>query len=150
MPEIAEKTTHMERVSDDTERDVLRMLCAGYLEDHIGEEFDATVVCVSKDCLTVELDNLIEGTIRVKDLPGNYVHSPESYSLVSLDNEDNYYVGDRLRIKLKSASKETKKIDFTVVEKINETDIVNSGEINRAVKIKAKSEMNNKSKRRRK
>ena len=38
----------------------------------------------------------------------------------------------------------------TVVEKINETDIVNSGEINRAVKIKAKSEMNNKSKRRRK
>ena len=70
--------------------------------------------------------------------------------LVSLDNEDNYYVGDRLRIKLKSASKETRRIDFTVVEKINETDIVNSGEINRAVKIKAKSEMNNKSKRRRK
>ena len=150
LPDIAERTTHMERVSDETERDVFRMLCAGYLEDHIGEEFDATVVCVSKDCLTVELDNLIEGTIRVKDLPGNYVHSPESYSLVSLDNEDNYYVGDRLRIKLKSASKETRRIDFTVVEKINETDIVNSGEINRAVKIKAKSEMNNKSKRRRK
>ena len=148
LPEIAEKTTHMERVSDDTERDVLRMLYAGYLEDHIGEEFNATVVCVSNDCLTVELDNLIEGTVRVKDLPGNYVHSPESYSLVSLDNYDNYYIGDRLRLKLKSSSKETRKIDFTVVEKINETDIANSNEINRAVKIKAKNE-NSRSRKRR-
>ena len=150
LPEIAEKTTHMEKVSDETERDVLRMLYAGYLEDHIGEEFNATVTCVSKDCLTVELDNLIEGTVRVKDLPGNYVHSPESYSLVSLDNEDNYYIGDRVRLKLKSSSKETRKIDFTVIEKINETDIVNSNEINRAVKIKAKNEMNKEQNRRRK
>lgn len=150
LPEIAEKTTHMERVSDDTERDVLRMLYAGYLENHIGEEFDATVINVSKDCLTVELDNLIEGTVRVKDLPGSYVHSPESYSLVSLDNEDNYYVGDRLRLKLKSSSKETRKIDFIVVDKINETDIVNSREINKSVKIKAKREINSKLKKRKK
>ena len=150
LPEIAEKTTHTERVSDDTERDVLRMLYAGYLEEHIGEEFDATVICVSNDCLTVELDNLIEGTVRVKDLPGNYVHSPESYSLVSLDNEDNYYIGDRLKLKLKSSSKETRKIDFIVVDKINETEIANSNEINRAIKIKVKNENNNKSKRRKK
>ena len=138
LPDISDRTTYTEKVSDETERDVMRMLCAGYLEDHIGEEYDATVTCVSKDCLTIELDNLIEGAVRVKDFPGVYVHSPESYSLVSLDGEDNYFVGDRLRVKLKSASRETRKIDFTVVEKINENNIANSDKINNDVKIKEK------------
>ena len=138
LPDISDRTTHTEKVSDETERDVMRMLCAGYLEDHIGEEFEATVTCVSRECLTIELDNLIEGAVRVKDLPGNYVHSPESYSLVSLDGEDNYFVGDRLKVKLKSSSRETRKIDFTVVEKINENNIVNSDEINNKAKIREK------------
>ncbi len=138
LPEIAEKTTHMEKVSDEVERSVLRMICAGYMEGHIGEEFEGTVTCVSNGCMTIELDNHIEGTVRVNDLEGSYVHSPESYSLVSLDGKDNYFVGDRLRLKLKSASRETKRIDFTVIEKLNQTEIVNSDSINNAVKIKAK------------
>ena len=82
----------------------------------------------------------MEGTVRVRDLKGSYVHSPDSYSLVSLDGEDNYFLGDRLRLRLKSASKELKRIDFEVVEKINETQVQNSDSINQAVKIKAKTE----------
>ena len=76
---------------------------------------------------------MIEGTVRVKDLPGVYLHDPENYSLISLDNYDNYYVGDKLKLKLKSASKDTRKIDFTVVGKISESDIVSTI---RNVKIK--------------
>ena len=140
LPEIAEQTSRQERVADDTERDVLRMLCAEYMEDHIGEEFDATVICVSQDCLTVQLDNMMEGTVRVRDMKSSYAHSPESYSLVSLDGEESYFIGDRLRLKLKSASKELKRIDFDIVEKISETQVQNSDRINKAVKIKAKKE----------
>ena len=58
---------------------------------------------------------MIEGTVRVKDLPGNYLYVPENYSLISLDNYDNYYVGDKLKLKLKSVSRDTRKIDFTVI-----------------------------------
>lgn len=139
-PEIAERCSHTERVADDCERDVTRMLCAEYMESHIGEEFEGTVTYVSGDCLTVQLDNMIEGTVRVRDLKGDYVHSPESFSLVSLDGFDNYFVGDRLRLKLERASKIGKTIDFSVVEKINETQINNSQAINTKVKIKGKNE----------
>ena len=140
LPEIAERTSHMERVSDEAERDVLHMLCAKYMEDHIGEEFEAVITCVSQDCLTVQLDNNIEGTVRVRDLPGDYVYSPDSYSLVSLDGNDNYYIGDRLLLKLKSSSKETKKIDFTIINKISQTKINDSERINKKVMIKAKTD----------
>jgi len=132
-PIIAENTTHTERISDDTERDVFRMFIVDYMNNYIGQEFEATVLYVSKNCLTVEINNMIEGTVRVKDLPGVYLHDPENYSLISLDNYDNYYVGDKLKLKLKSASKDTRKIDFTVVGKISESDIVNTI---RNVKIK--------------
>lgn len=140
LPEIAEHTSHQERVSDDTERDVLRMLCAEYMEKHIGDEFDATVICVSQDALTVQLDNMIEGSVRVRDLKGDYVYSPESFSLVSLEGRESYYIGDRLHLRLKSANKELKRIDFEVVEKIHETSIRNSQSIQNFVKIKAKNE----------
>lgn len=140
LPAIAEQTSHQERVSDDTERDVLRMLCAEYMQDHIGEEFEATVTCVSSDCLTVQMDNMMEGTVRVHDLKGSYTYSPESYSLVSLEGEDSYFLGDRLYLRLKSADKELKRIDFEVIDKIYETSVHDSEKINRDAKVKAKNE----------
>ena len=140
LPMIAEQTSRQERVADDCERDVLRMLCAEYMEDHIGEEFDGIVIGVSSECLLVQLDNLMEGTVRVRDLKGTYVHSPESYSIVPLEGGEPYYIGDRLHLKLKSASKELKRIDFEIVEKLNETQIQNSDSIQMAAKIKAKKE----------
>lgn len=139
-PEIAERCSHTEKVADDCEREVTHMLCAEYMEGHIGEEFEGTVICVSGECLTVVLDNMIEGTVRLRDLKGDYVHSPESFSVVSLDGFDNYFVGDRLKLKLERASKVSKTIDFSVIEKLNETQVSNSREINNKVKIKGKNE----------
>ena len=138
VPDIAERTSHTERVADECERDVLRMLCAEYMEKHIGEEYEGTVTCVSADNIVVELDNMMEGTVRVKDLKGPYVFSPDTYTLVSLDGDDDYSIGNRLRLKLKEASKEAKKIDFTIIDKIKDTSINNSDEINKQVKINAK------------
>lgn len=137
-PEIAERASHQEKVADDTEKDVLRMLCAEYMENHIGEEFDGTIINLSGDCMVVQLDNLIEGTVRVKDLEGRYVYSPTSYSLVSLNDRENYYIGDQLHLRLKSSSKETRKIDFDVLYKISETSISHSDEIHEVVKQKVK------------
>ena len=142
VPEIAEKTSHTERVADECERDVLKMLCAEYMQDHIGEEFDATVTCVSSDNIVVELDNMMEGTVRVKDLKGPYVFSPDTYTLISLDGEDDYSIGNRLRLKLKEANKEAKRIDFTIVDKLKDTEIYNADEINTNVKINAKKKRN--------
>ena len=140
LPAIAEQTTRCERLADDTERDVLRMLYCEDMQDHIGEEFNGLVVSASSECMVVQLDDMKEGTVRVRDLKGDYVYSPETYSLVSLDGYDDYHLGDYLKLKLKYASKENKKMDFTVVEKINETDILHADSIHQVVKIKAKEE----------
>ena len=140
IPEIAERISYTEKVAEKLAQRVFRMQCAEYMSQFVGEEFEATVVGLSDECLLVQLDNMIEGTVRVRDLKGDYVCCDQSYSLLSLDGEDDYYLGDQLLLKLKSSSKETRKIDFIVLEKIKETDIQNVEEKNQAVKIKSLNE----------
>lgn len=138
LPEIGGVSSSREKTADEAEQNTLRMKCCEYMEEHIGDEFNGTVIGISDKGITVELDNMIEGFIRLKDLKGEYVYSSESFSMVSLEGFDNYYVGDRLRLKVSAASKEDKKINFSVVEKLEENKTVNADSINRDVKVFAK------------
>ena len=142
--ELAAQATKTERVSDTAEDIVLRMKCSEYMSKHIGEEFEGTIISVSDRNIVVQLDNLIEGRILTKSLKGPYIYNPESFTLVSVDGNENYYYGDRLRVRVKSASKEEKTIDFEVVEKIDENFIRDKNSSNKeAVYVYKKREENN-------
>lgn len=138
--EIAPHVSKTERTADSAELAVLDMQCAEYMANHIDEEFNATIIDLSNRGITVELDNHVEGRVRIKDLPGDYVYNPETYTLISLDNFENYYIGDSLKIKVKSASKKDKSVDFKVVEKLEENTLRNVNDINQMVKSMAREE----------
>ena len=138
--EIAPHVSKTERVADEAELAVLDMQCAEYMEQHIGEEFTATVIDLSGRGITVQLDNYVEGRIRLKDLPGEYIYNPETYTLISLNDKDNYFIGDVLKIKVKEASKKDKSIEFKVIEKLEENELHNVQELNNVVKVKAKED----------
>ncbi|MCG4840958.1 S1 RNA-binding domain-containing protein, partial [[Ruminococcus] torques] len=65
LPEVAEHTSVTERRGIDTERDVDSMKKAEYMEDHVGETFDAVVSSVMKFGLFVALENTVEGLIHI-------------------------------------------------------------------------------------
>lgn len=125
--DIGYHTSKMEKQADECEKNVLYMKCSEYMENHIGEEYDGTIICMSDRGLHVELDNYIEGRVRIYDLPGLYKYNPETFTMESFEGNDNYSVGDRIHVKVKAASKEEKTIDFEVIEKIipdiNENDL---------------------------
>ena len=138
--EICPHVSKTERIADEAELAVLDMQCAEYMEGHIGEEFTATVVDLSSRGLTVQLDNYVEGRIKIRDLPGEYIYNPETYTLISLSDKDSYFIGDVLKIKVKAASKADKSIEFKVIEKLEENELKNVQELNHAAKIKAKED----------
>ena len=41
---------------------------------HIGEEYRGTVIGVSNHGLQIQLDNLVEGKVRMRNLSGNYAY----------------------------------------------------------------------------
>ena len=132
---ICTNSSQLERVANSCQEYVLRMQTAGYMENKIGMEFSASIIDISSRGLTVLLDDyLVEGFINTSSLGGRYCFSPDSYSLVSLDNSMDYYIGDILKVKVKSASKSEYKIEFEVVEKIKENRTRNADVINNSVK----------------
>jgi len=135
--DYATQASRMERVEEEVEKNVALMDTAVYMNQFIGEEFEGTVICVSNNGLTIQLDNLLEGRVRTRNLDGEYAYNPETYTMLSLEGKDNYYVGDRLRLKLIIADKNTKSVDFEVKEKLKENRIVDEASNNK-VKFKAR------------
>lgn len=141
--EIGQHSSKMERIADDAETKTLNMRCSEYMMKHIGEEFEGTIIGISHHGIQVQLDNMIEGKIRYKNMPGDYVYNSETFTLVSLDGRDNYFIGDRLKVKVVDANKENKTIDFSVVCKVEENYIQNSDDSNNYVKMLARKDRAN-------
>ena len=67
---VADHSSAKERASINCEREVEDMKMAEYMEKHIGEEFEGMISSVMSFGMFVELDNLIEGLVSVKDMKG--------------------------------------------------------------------------------
>jgi len=134
LPEYASQASKMERVEEDVEKNVNLLDTAVFLSRHIGEEFIGTVISINNGGLVIQLDNLLEGRVRMRNLPGEYVYNPQTFTLLSMNDFDSYYVGDRLKVRLESTNKELKTVDFSVVEKIYENPIQDFSNSNQFVK----------------
>ena len=116
LPFVAEHSSKMERASVDCEREVEDMKMAEYMEDHVGEEFEGMISSVTNFGMFVELDNLIEGLVPIKDMKGFYHFDENTMTLTS--EKIKYSLGERLLVKVVRASKEEKIIDFEIVKKL--------------------------------
>ena len=117
LPEICAHSSKKERDSIDCERDVENMKMAEYMESHIGEEYDGIIDSVLSFGMFVELDNLVEGLVHVKDLKGDfYDYIEETNSLKGQRTGKIYTLGQKVRIKVIGASKENSTIDFEIID----------------------------------
>ena len=133
LPEICYHSSKMEVTADTTERIVDSMKCAEYMSRHVG-----TIIEISGSGMTVQLDNLIEGRVRYRNLDGDYMYNPDTFSLISLDGREDYFVGDQVKVKVTSADKEKKSIDFKVMEKLYDNSNKNVRKQNDYVKVKTR------------
>ena len=115
---IADHSSDRERASVDCEREVEDMKMAEYMESHIGEEFDGMISSVTSFGMFVELDNLIEGLVPLRDMPDFFIYDEERMTLTGEKSHVKYTIGERVRVKVVRASKEDKTIDFEIVKKV--------------------------------
>jgi len=114
---IGEHSSEMEQCSIECEREVDDMKKAEYMMKHIGEEFTGIVSSVTNFGMFVELPNLIEGLIRLDSLKDDYYEFDEvTMSITGKQSKKRYMLGDTLRVKVISANKEARTIDFAIVE----------------------------------
>ncbi len=115
----AEHASIMEDKSVKCERAVEKYMSAKYMENHIGEKYDAVISGVSRDGIWVQLDNLIEGLIRISEIGNDYFDFDERLQIIKGRRSGKIYrIGEKLRVVVINASKEESEIDFGVVKKI--------------------------------
>ena len=115
---IADHSSERERASVDCEREVEDMKMAEYMEKHIGEEFEGMISSVTSFGMFVELPNLIEGLVPLRDMDDFYHFDEEHLTLTGEKTHMKYVIGEKVLVKVVKASKEDKTIDFEIVRKI--------------------------------
>ena len=113
LPILTSDCSDCERRAIECEREVDDMKKAEYMMDHIGEEFTGMISGVMSFGMFVELPNLIEGLVKIDDLTDDhYVFDETTFTLRGNKNKRGYRLGDEVKVKVKSANKETRTVDF--------------------------------------
>ena len=113
LPEVAVKTSALERRADEAERETDKLKKCEYMSRHIGECFDGVISGVTNWGLYVELPNTVEGMIRMTVLDDDYyIFDEQRYELVGELTKKTYKLGQPIRIQVLSTDRLLKTIDF--------------------------------------
>ena len=113
----AKASSERERVATKAERDSEDMKKAEFMQDKIGQEFDGIISSVTQFGIFVELENTVEGLIRFENLGNEYfIYDEERKRLIGENSNKVYKIGDKVKIRVISANKLLRQIDFEIVK----------------------------------
>ena len=111
----ARESSEREKIATKVERESEDLKKAEYMEGKIGEEYEGIVSSVTQFGIFVELPNTVEGLIRFDDLGDEYfIYDENRKRLIGERTNKTYQIGDKVNIRVKSASKMLRQIDFEV------------------------------------
>ncbi|KEZ22571.1 ribonuclease R [Ureaplasma diversum] len=113
---ITSNSNKTEIIAVKTERDVNAAKFAEFMSTKIGQEFNATISTVTSFGVFVELENTIEGLVRIKNIGNDFFEFvPENFTMVGQKTNKVITVGQKVRVRVLEANKITRKIDFEII-----------------------------------
>ena len=113
----AELSSAAERKAIEAEREVEKLKKAEYMTYHIGEEFDGVISGVTNFGLYVQLENTIEGLIKIDSLYDDYYdYNQEKYALMGRRTNKVYKLGDKIRIFVDDVNTDRSEINFLIAK----------------------------------
>lgn len=111
--EASDQSSLRERNSQDAEYECEDMKKAEYMENRIGMIAEGVITSVTGFGFFVELENTVEGLVPMHSLYDDfYNYDAERMELVGQRTHRTYRIGMKVKIRVVSASKENKRIDF--------------------------------------
>ena len=115
---IADECSLTERRAADAERELVDWKKAKFMEERLGEEFDALVISTAKYGLFVELTDLfVEGLVPIDTLPGDrYTYHENVRKIIGQRTRREFSIGDRVRVILDRVDPLERKLQFSLHE----------------------------------
>ncbi len=109
----AAESSATERKAQELEREVEKLKKAEYMEKRIGECFEGVVSGVTAYGMYVQLENTVEGLVRLESLEDDYYsYEPEKYRLIGRLSRKTYNLGDIVDVEVEAVDLYRKEIDF--------------------------------------
>lgn len=103
-----------EQAAEKVERDVDDLYRVFYMTHHIGEEFEGKISGVTNFGIFVELENTVEGMVRISDLPrDSYEYDEANFELRGM--KEKYVIGKTVKVKCVRADILSREVDFVLI-----------------------------------
>jgi len=111
---LSAATTEKEIAAAVAERDSIKYKQVEYMQEHVGETFDATISGVVEYGIYVQENKThAEGLVHISNLGEDYFEFDEkAYALVGKDSDKRFTLGDDVRVKLTDTDIEKKQLSF--------------------------------------
>jgi len=115
---VADESSQSERRAAEAERELVEWKKTKFMEDRVGDEFDALIISTTKYGLFVELSDLfIEGLVPIDSLPGDrYTYHENVRKIIGQRSRREFSIGDRVRVLLERVDTIERKLQFSLVE----------------------------------
>jgi ribonuclease R len=120
LEEVATETSEAERRAVDAERELIDWKTAQYMEQHLGEEYEAMIISVLKFGFFVELmEVFVEGLVpidRLEETVGERCFYRElDHAIVGQHRKQRFRLGDRVRVRAERIDPLFKRVEFAVL-----------------------------------
>ena len=115
---LAIETSEAERRSQDAERELMEWKKVNFMTQHLGDEFEALIISLTKHGFFVELTDLfVEGFVPLESLTDDrYVYRESQRAAVGQNTKRAFRLGERVRIRLDRVDRMGNKLQFSVVD----------------------------------
>lgn len=114
---LCEHSSEMELIAQNAERDSIKFKMVEFMNDYIGERFDAHISGITSFGMYCEInENHCEGMVPMRELDDDYYDFDEkNYCLVGRRRGKVYRLGDAVKIEVTKANIEKRLLDFSLV-----------------------------------
>ena len=105
---------------------VIFSAAAAYLGLKVGQVFDGHISGMSEWGIFVELeDSIVEGMVAMRDIVGDYYRFDEArYEVYGHSTGNVFTLGDKVRVRVKSADLRRRMLDFTFADYEEEPELI--------------------------
>ncbi len=113
----ATTSSECEQIATKAERESEDIKKAEYMQSKVGEEYTGIISSITSFGMFVELENTVEGLVRLADMKDDYyIYDDINKQLIGKETGKTYKLGQKVNIEVTNADKQTRKIDFILVQ----------------------------------
>ena len=117
---VSINASNAEKTDKSLENEAKLMAMAEYMENHIGEKFEAYISEIKRNGMYVITKNSIPGKVKITDiLDDTYIFDENKNILIGRNKNQKFCIGNKVFVVLKDASKKNRTINFEIPKQKN-------------------------------